>query len=144
MHLSHSSLLLGLAGVLAMSGCGAPTGVYRGTVTQTNSANGASTTSTTTGTTVNVFASVDPAQIVFDLGSYGYTAQKTGDNLTFQGGQVVSSTFDNGMSTTTLTSGSGTLTGNTLTLSLTLTGSSTSNGQTQNTTSMVSFTGTKI
>lgn len=132
-----------LAG-LALVGCSNPVGVYRGSTTQTISSGGMSSTKTLTGDIVSVFASSDPNSLVFEATGLALTATKNGDALTFVGGQSASVTETSGMSTTSLTAGTGSLTATSLTLNLTLTISQTGGGQTSNSTAMVSFTGQKI
>ncbi len=119
-------------------------GVYRGTTTQTVSANGASSTTTLGGDTVLIFASSDPNSLVFESGGLAYVATKSGDALNFAGGQTATRTESNGMSTTSLTSGTGTLTATSLTLNLVLTVSQTGGGQTQNSNVTLAFSGQKI
>lgn len=130
--------------VLVLSACSNPVGVYRGTSTQTISANGQTETVTLGGAIVQVFASADPNALVFEVGDLAFTATKTGDALSFPGGQAQTQTQSNGNSSTTLSSGTGTLTATSLTLNLVLTTSQTGNGQTVNQNIMASFTGTKI
>ncbi|MBL8920856.1 MAG: hypothetical protein JNJ54_18480 [Myxococcaceae bacterium] len=130
--------------VLALSACSNPIGIYRGTTTQTLSAGGMTQTKTIAGDLVTVFASNDPNSLVFESTGLAYTATKSGDALTFPGGQAQTITETNGMSSTTLTSGTGTLTTTSLTLNLLLTVSQTGGGQTQNTNATIAFTGQKI
>lgn len=131
--------------VLALSACSNPSGIYRGSTTQTVSSGGQTATTTIAGDYVTVFASTDPNQLVFEAGGeLAYTATKNGDSLTFTGGQTKTITETAGMATTSLTSGTGTMTATSLTLNLTLTTSQTGNGQTVNSTVMVAFTGQKI
>ncbi|MBL8940032.1 MAG: hypothetical protein JNM69_36105 [Archangium sp.] len=130
--------------VLALSACSNPVGVYRGSTTQTVSSGGQSSTKTITGDIVTVFASSDPNQLVFESTGLALTATKNGDALTFAGGQTQSITETSGMSSTSLTSGTGSITSTSLTLNLTLTISQTGGGQTQNSTAMLAYTGQKI
>lgn len=136
--------LVGFSAVLGLMACSNPTGVYRGTTTQTVTSGGQTSTTTLGGDTVIVFASADPNQVVFESGGLAYTATKSGDVLTFQGGQAATRTESNGMSNTTLTSGTGTMTSTSLTLNLMLTISQTGNGQTVNSNATLAFTGAKI
>jgi hypothetical protein len=136
--------LVGLSALLGLVACSNPTGIYRGTSTQTATGNGQTATTTLSGDYVTVFASSDPNQLVFESGALAFTATKAGDALTFQGGQASTRTESNGMSSTTLTSGTGTMTATSLSLSLVLTVSQTGGGQTSNTNVTVSFTGQKI
>lgn len=144
MNLSTAMRSMMVLAVLAFSACSNPVGIYRGTSTQTQSANGQTQTTTITGDTVAIFASADPNSIVIESGGLAYTATKSGDSLTFQPGQAFSQTQSNGMSSTTLTSGTGTLTATSLTVNLVLTTSQTGGGQTQNTNVTLAFTGSKI
>lgn len=130
--------------VLAFSACSNPVGIYRGSTTQTVSSGGTSSTKTITGDIVSVFASSDPNALVFESTGLALTATKNGDALTFAGGQTQSITETGGMSSTSLTSGTGSITSTSLTLNLTLTISQTGNGQTQNSTAMLAYTGQKI
>lgn len=130
--------------VFALSACSNPVGVYRGTTTQTITSGGQTQTTTLGGDIVTIFASADPNALVFESTGLAYTATKSGDALTFPGGQASTRTEANGNSSTTLTSGTGTLTPTSLTLNLMLTISQTGGGQTQNSNATISFTGTKI
>jgi hypothetical protein len=127
-----------------LSACSNPVGIYRGSTTQTSNFGGTSSTRTVTGDLITLFASSDPNSIVVEAGGLAFTATKSGDALTFAGGQTQSVMETSGMSTTTLTSGTGSLTATSLTINLTLTTSQTASGQTANGTVMVTFTGTKI
>lgn len=130
--------------VLALSACSNPVGIYRGSTTSTTTGPGGSSTRTVTGDLATVFASADPNSIVIETSGLAFTATKSGDSLTFPGGQAQSVTEANGSSNTSLTSGTGTLTNTNLTLNLTLTYTQTQNGQTGNGTIMATFTGQKI
>lgn len=141
MNLSTAMRSMVVLAVLAFSACSNPVGIYRGSTTQTASAGGASSTRTVTGDIYTIFASSDPNAIVVEAGGLAFTATKSGDSLTFPGGQAQNITETNGMSTTTLTSGTGTLTATSLTVNLTITQTQTG---AQNTTIMVAFNGQKI
>ena len=144
MNLSTAMRSMMVLAVLVFSACSNPVGIYRGTTTQTVSANGASSTTTLGGDVIQVFASTDPNSLVFESGGLAYTATKNGDALTFTGGQAATRTESNGMSSTTLTSGTGTLTTTSLTLNLVLTVSQTGGGTTQNSNVTLAFSGQKI
>lgn len=142
-----NSLATRLAAVVAVAGlsaCGGPTGVYRGTTSQTLASNGATQTKTITGDTVTIFPSQEGNQLVFESTGLAFTATKNGDSLTFTGGQAYTVTESTGMSSTTLTSGTGSLSSTTLTLNMMLTISQTGGGQTQNSTATLAFTGQKL
>lgn len=136
-------LVVVLVGIIA-SACSNPVGVYRGTTTQTVTGGGQTETTTLTGDIITVFSSVDPNQLVFEASGLALTATRSGESLTFQGGQPSGRTQATGMSSTTVTSGTGSLTPTTLTINLMLSLSQTGNGQTSNSNATIAFTGQKI
>jgi hypothetical protein len=130
--------------VLTCACGGPPVTVYRGATTQTTNVGGQSTTRTTQGDAYTVVAGNDPNTVIIETGGTAFTATRNNDALTFAGGQSVTVTETNAMSSTSLTSGTGTLTATSLTMNLTLTSSQTQNGMTANGTVMLQFTGQRL
>jgi len=132
-------MAMGLCAVLA--GCGGGTlRTYKGTQTDTFTANGATNTTTTTGAVFNVESSVNAGDYLFLDGTSSYTATSNGGALTFAAGQGISVTETNpaGMRSVTLSTGTGSLTNEQLSLNLTGT---VTNGGTG--TYSLTFTGTR-
>ena len=131
-----------VAGVL---GCGGGTAtIYKGTLTSTQSFNGASSTSTTTGQTITVFTGGEQGALLVDLGSIVVTMNKTGEQLNAAPNQSLMQSDSNSNSAQSITGGSGTVNAMGLTLNLQGTSSSTGGGTTQNANFTLTFTGTKI
>lgn len=130
--------------VVGLLGCGGGTATfYRGTMSTSQTYNGATGTSTSTGETVAVFTGGEQGALIVEASGLSFAVTRTGDNLTVQT-QTATQTDSNSMSSTTITSGTGTLNAQGLSLTINGTQSQTSNGQTANATFMATFTGTKI
>lgn len=131
-----------VAGVL---GCGGGTAtIYKGTLTSTQSFNGASSTTTSTGQTITVFSGGEQGALLVDLGNIVVSMNKAGEQLTAAPNQSLMQSASMSNSSQTITGGTGTVNAMGLTLNLTGTQSETSSGQTSNATFMLTFTGTKI
>jgi hypothetical protein len=138
-------MFAGAALMVGLLGCGGGTATfYKGTLTSTQSYNGASSTTTTTGQTLSVYSGGEQGAILVDLGNIVVSMTKAGDALTATANQSLMQTDSNSNSSQSISSGTGTLNAMGLTLNLSGTQSQTSNGQTANATFTLTFTGTKI